>query len=237
MTNFECCPKCASKSKVQSKIDGIQHRKCLGCGHNFRTRIVSADKASSVEELLADYGMSVSAKILTRLTTESNVEEIRHYLDNQARMISHYEMENQPVKNHQARMISHYEMENQPVKNPTGFMMNAILTHYPMPPNWYDGQAVSVSASQLNGHSASQLNGHEIPKNEAADTWAGILERLEQVMTRATFDNCLRNSKGVYQSESMLVVQVVRRSALEWIEERLIESIQRESELEIRFIV
>ena len=219
MTNFECCPKCASKSKVQSKIDGIQHRKCLGCGHNFRTRIVSADKASSVEELLADYGMSVSAKILTRLTTESNVEEIRHYLDNQA------------------RMISHYEMENQPVKNPTGFMMNAILTHYPMPPNWYDGQAVSVSASQLNGHSASQLNGHEIPKNEAADTWAGILERLEQVMTRATFDNCLRNSKGVYQSESMLVVQVVRRSALEWIEERLIESIQRESELEIRFIV
>jgi len=221
MTNLEYCPQCGGFAPAKATPNGIQHRKCDEYGFRYRTKkvIVMASKDDDIKTLLADYGHAVNPKIIEQLQAESNVEEIRHYLDNQA------------------RMISHYEMENQPVKNPTGFMMNAILTHYPMPPNWYDGQAVSVSASQLNGHSASQLNGHEIPKNEAADTWAGILERLEQVMTRATFDNCLRNSKGVYQSESMLVVQVVRRSALEWIEERLIESIQRESELEIRFIV
>ena len=221
MTNLEYCPQCGGFAPAKATPNGIQHRKCDECGFRYRTKkvIVMASKDDDIKTLLADYGHAVNPKIIEQLQAESNVEEIRHYLANQV------------------RMISHYEMENQPVKNPTGFMMNAILTHYPIPPNWYDGQAVSVSASQLNGHSASQLNGHEIPKNEAADTWAGILERLEQVMTRATFDNCLRNSKGVYQSESMLVVQVVRRSALEWIEERLIESIQRESELEIRFIV
>ncbi len=219
MTNFECCPKCGGESKVQAKIQGIQHRKCKSCAHNFRTRIVSADKASSVKQILADYGHAVNAKIIKRLENESSLDEIRAYLANQV------------------HIISHYELENQPVKNQTGFMMNAILTHYPMPPTWYDDHPM------LNGngyhHDAVAAN---IPppsiKSGAADKWAGILERLEPTMARPTFEFLLRGSKGVYQSDSMLVVQVGSREAMDVLEERLAKTIFEESEgLELRFII
>jgi hypothetical protein len=175
------------------------------------------DSSKDIRELLADYGHAVNAKILEQLQAESSMAEIHHYLANQTHIISHYELQN-----------------NQPVKNQTGFMINAILNHYPIPPSWYDGQAVSVQPVSVQPVS---VNGHGPPKNEAADTWAEILGRLEGNMVRATFDNWLRGSKGVYQSDSMLVVQVVSRFALEWIEERLIETIQRESDIELRFIV
>jgi Zn ribbon nucleic-acid-binding protein len=216
----ENCPKCKSKSKVQSKKDGIQHRKCLSCDFNFNTVIVLVDKVKDIKQLLADYGHAVNTKIIEQLTVKSNMAEIHDYLANQT------------------RIISHYELENKPVENPTGFIINAILNHYPIPPNWYDVPASQLVSVQPVSVSASQLNGHGPPKNEAADTWATILGRLELTMTQATFDFLLRGSKGVYQSQAMLVVQVKSKEAMEVLEGRLAKTIFEESEgLELRFIV
>lgn len=225
----ELCPKCKSKSKVQSKKDGIQHRKCLSCDFNFNTVIVLVDKVKDIKQLLADYGHAVNAKTIEQLTVKSNMAEIHHYLANQT------------------HIISHYELENKPVENPTGFIINAILNHYPIPPNWYDDHPNLItgnSARQPVSESASQLNGHgPPPKNEAADTWAGIRQQFKakvvaQGLDIVVFEIWLSGSKGVYLSDSMLVVQVVSREAMELLEERLAKTIFEESEgLELRFII
>jgi hypothetical protein len=62
---------------------------------------------------------------------------------------------------------------------------------------------------------------------DAAEMWQRILAELELQLTRATFASLLQESQGVDCGEGVLVVAIPNRRAKDWLEARLMPTIER----------
>lgn len=63
--------------------------------------------------------------------------------------------------------------------------------------------------------------------SEAAEMWQRILAQLELQLTRATFASLLQDSQGVECRDGSLIVAVPNRRAKDWLEARLVPTIER----------
>jgi len=63
--------------------------------------------------------------------------------------------------------------------------------------------------------------------DDLANLWQSILQRLDSCMTRATFDNLLRDSTPVKRNDNKITVAVSSDQAAEWLNGRMSGTVQR----------
>jgi len=113
------CPRCQGKTRATSTRKTFRWRKCLDCGHKFKTARINEQELTDrnyLARLLAErYGVKLRDSMLDRFLAVKQ-ETILEYFDHGDLICDTYE-----------------DATGQKVNDPVAFICNAILTEQPIP--------------------------------------------------------------------------------------------------------
>lgn len=117
--------------------------------------------------------------------------------------------------------------------DPAAMFVRALQENWSIPPQFEPAQSNAIWAQWLEEFSLLPSPASDVTCDEGVamdgegELWPQVLQELEMQMTRATFDRWLRGTRMLRQDEAKIVVGVRDPYALEWLERRLAQTIQR----------
>lgn len=118
-------------------------------------------------------------------------------------------------------------------RDPAALFVRAVQENWSIPMRYDLAQAQSIWEQWIAKASSTQPVDPDLARAGEANAaafavlWQQVLQELEMQMTRATFDRWLRGTRVLRLEEKRMVVAVLDPYALEWLERRLAQTIQR----------
>ena len=215
------CPHCHQRAATRtvSTINGdgeiIRYRKCLKCGHNFKTveRLYSEDaRALAASKLIA---IGAPTDKMLKLLAEVPAELIIKYVDALPAFLHDRELRGDKIR-HPGAFICWAIAHKEPIPTPRA---NANLCASP-----------SQLAHKTETHSCADSGvdrDASAHKTEAQQLWCDAKRELELMMTDGAYGRWIKNSVAIERNNGTLMVAVCDRYAKEWCETRLNKMIER----------
>ncbi len=197
------------------------YRACASCGSRFKS------EEHLGERLEGQRANALDALAASGVRPDKAAELVKRY---PKRRLKAY------CENLQVIKADYQQQTGKSVRDDTGFLVWAIEHDWPLP---------TQTASAGKSHFLVDLPIYEpAPAPVVSDDeklWQEAKIRLQRQMTRLTFDAWINKTHTVPRKNGKLLVEVETKEAKEWIENRLLQTIQRtldgiEPELKVEFI-
>jgi hypothetical protein len=226
------CPDCGGHLRVYrtyhiSTTSTRHYCRCEGCGSKHKTLThyegrLEARNPTDALAMLVEWGVSRDkAKLLTKT--------------HPAQVIKEYCREFPTLK------AAYEQKTGKTVGSESGFLVWAIDTRYPLSTNGHNGKGESLSVTEQ----PTDLQPATLPpatlQPAEPDVWQTVLGQLQLQMTRATFENWIKDTWLVSCDGGQWVVAVKSEFAKDWLENRLAKTIlqasRQQGAREVKFIV